>query len=174
MSSIGNENKKYFEGSKDDSQDVYSVIFLLIWMLKDDPKYSLINDLIYTLDEKNFINFIQVFQGTTIKVPTLDEVELVFKSFLYYQLKYVESRSSYAIRRILEIPHTEEGEEYYKQIISLGLRISKLLKNSGNRQERFEGRLSGINNLITGSTQSIINYNEEQRKRKREESDGSK
>lgn len=142
MSSIGEENQKYFEGSQFKSQDVYSVVFLLLWMLKDDPKYTLLNDLIYTLDEENFIKFIQVFQGTTITVPSLEDIDFGFKCLLFYQLHDVESYTR--AESLKQMGESGCSEERYKALSGGKSSIRQLLLRLSKRDKKYTPVNSGI------------------------------
>lgn len=65
--------------------DVYSLICELLYVLKDNPKYSTISELAFILERESFIKFIKYFGGTTITVPTLDEFKEVIRLLLLYQ-----------------------------------------------------------------------------------------
>lgn len=65
--------------------DVYSLICELLYVLKDNPKYSTISELAFILERESFIKFIKYFGGTTITVPTLNEFKEVIRLLLLYQ-----------------------------------------------------------------------------------------
>lgn len=40
-----------------------------------DSDYMLMSDLVYALDSESFKNFLTLFEGQTIKVPTIEEIK---------------------------------------------------------------------------------------------------
>lgn len=71
-------------------EDTYSVALLLLFIFKDDPKYSTISELSYILDHENFMKFIQYFAGQTVKVPSTDELSKSLKVLMLYQYYIVD------------------------------------------------------------------------------------
>ena len=65
--------------------DVYSMLLFIIYKMRELPEYSTLSELIYVMDKDNLVKFVSFFGGTTIKVPTLDELRLVTKAMLLYQ-----------------------------------------------------------------------------------------
>jgi hypothetical protein len=65
--------------------DVYSLICEILYVLKDNPKYSTVSELAFILERESFIKFIKYFGGTTLTVPTLDEFKEVIRLLLLYQ-----------------------------------------------------------------------------------------
>ena len=61
-------------------EGLYSLAMMFLYILKDDPEYAALSQLSYILDRKNFDKFIDYFGGSTIKVPTREEVNSAFKS----------------------------------------------------------------------------------------------
>ena len=65
--------------------DVYSMLLFIIYKMREIPEYSTLSELIYVMDKDNLVKFVSFFSGTTIKVPTLDELRLVTQAMLLYQ-----------------------------------------------------------------------------------------
>lgn len=65
-----------------DKKDIYSLILFCLYKLKDDPKYSTLSELIYVLDNENFIKFINYYGGQTIKIPKIDELNNILTSLV--------------------------------------------------------------------------------------------
>ena len=61
-----------------------------MFKLKDVPEYSAISELSYVLDKENLLKFCEFFGGTTITVPTINELEDLVYSLLLYQYVDVE------------------------------------------------------------------------------------
>ena len=72
--------------------DVYSLATALLFVLKDEPKYSATSELFYLLDLRNFTNLIKYYGGTTIKIPTPEEVNSILRIFLLYQYFKIENK----------------------------------------------------------------------------------
>ncbi len=52
----------------------------------DLPEYSTLSQMVYILDKDNLLKFFEYFGGLTIRVPTIDELEVfVYALFLYQQ-----------------------------------------------------------------------------------------
>lgn len=65
-----------------DKKDIYSVILFCLYKLKNNEKYSTLSELIYILDNDNFIKFINYFGGKTITVPTINELSNILNALL--------------------------------------------------------------------------------------------
>lgn len=73
--------------------DVYSMILFALYKLIDDPKYSTLSELAYILDRENLLKFLECFGGLTIRVPSVDELNLVTNALLLYELTHLENYS---------------------------------------------------------------------------------
>ena len=65
--------------------DVYSLVLFALYKLRDDPRYSTLSELIYTIDSKNFLKLMETFGGLTITIPTVDEFEQLIYALLVFQ-----------------------------------------------------------------------------------------
>lgn len=65
--------------------DIWSLIFFALYKLKDIPEYSTISEMAYVLDKDNLLKLCEYFGGLTIKIPTIDELELLVHSLVLYQ-----------------------------------------------------------------------------------------
>lgn len=65
--------------------DMWSLIFFALYKLKDIPEYSTISEMAYVLDKDNLLKLCEYFGGLTIKIPTIDELELLVHSLVLYQ-----------------------------------------------------------------------------------------
>lgn len=74
-------------------EDVFSVASALLYSLKDYPQYSTISELFYILDYDNFIKLIKYYGGTTLRIPSSDEINETLKLLLLYQYREVEELS---------------------------------------------------------------------------------
>ena len=46
--------------------DVYSMLLFIIYKMRELPEYSTLSELIYVLDNENFIKFLNYYGGKTI------------------------------------------------------------------------------------------------------------
>ena len=65
--------------------DIWSLILFALYKLKNIPEYSTISELAYVLDKDNLLKLCEYFGGITIKIPTVDELELLIYSLVLYQ-----------------------------------------------------------------------------------------
>jgi hypothetical protein len=65
--------------------DIWSLILFVLYKLKDIPEYSTISEMAYVLDKDNLLKLCEYFGGITIKIPTIDELELLIYSLVLYQ-----------------------------------------------------------------------------------------
>lgn len=65
--------------------DVYSLILFTLYKMQDIPEYSAISELAYILDKDNLLKLCEYFGGTTIKIPTIEELETLVYSLVLYQ-----------------------------------------------------------------------------------------
>lgn len=79
--------------SRMSQSDIYSIVCELLYTIKDDPKYSILSELVYLLDQKSFINFIKYFGGTTISIPTLEDFRKTIKIIQLYYYFNIENLS---------------------------------------------------------------------------------
>lgn len=70
------------------SPDIYSLILFILYKIKDIPEYRTLSELAYILNKDSLLTLCEYFGGTTIKVPTVDELESIIYSLLLYQ--YIE------------------------------------------------------------------------------------
>lgn len=73
-------------------QDVYSLSLFLMYKLTALPKYSLIGELPYLLDEENMLKLCKYFGGKTITIPTVEELMKTMRTLLLYQAFVVEGK----------------------------------------------------------------------------------
>lgn len=124
--------------NKLDTDDSYYIALMLLYFLKDDPKYSTLSELVYLVDRKSFLNLIQYYGGQDIAIPDSEEVILALKTLMLYQYRVVnklswseaikkagfnssESAKARALYITLEqvIEKTKSGKEFIDTIRSL-------------------------------------------------------
>ena len=68
--------------------DVYSLVLFSLYKLIGTSEYSSIAELAYVLDKDSLLNLCEYFGGQTIRIPTIDEIELLVIALLL--VKYVK------------------------------------------------------------------------------------
>ena len=70
---------------------IYAMAMMLLYTLKDYPRYATLAKLSFTLDRENLESFIDIFCGTTITIPTREEINEAIAGLAYYQSRYVKN-----------------------------------------------------------------------------------
>ena len=65
--------------------DVYSMLLFIIYKMRELPEYSTLSELVYILDNENFINLINYYGGKTIRIPKVDELSTILDALLVYE-----------------------------------------------------------------------------------------
>ena len=97
--------------------DVYSLLLFTLFKLKDSPEYSTLSELSYTLDHNNLLNFLALFGGTTIKVPTIRELKLVLYALdAYRKVNFEDEGFTRVIKDLVGEFTAQEITEAYQTI----------------------------------------------------------
>ena len=73
--------------------DTFSLILFVLYKMRDVNEYSAISELAYILDKDSLLNLCEYFGGTTIKIPTIEELESIINSLLLYQYINIDGYS---------------------------------------------------------------------------------
>ena len=68
-----------------DKKDIYSLMLFILYRLKEMPEYSTLSELVYILDNENFIKLINYYGGKTIRIPKVDELSTILNALLVYE-----------------------------------------------------------------------------------------
>ena len=71
--------------------DIWSLMLFVLYNFQKIPEYSAISELAYVLDEKNMLKLCEYFGGQTLKIPTVDELEITLYAMLLYQYIDIEN-----------------------------------------------------------------------------------
>ena len=100
--------KQEFNKLKD--SDIWSLMLFALFKVREVPEYSGISELAYVLDKENMLRLCEFFGGTTITIPTIDELELLTYGLLLYQYIHLDNiKYEEAIKRI-ENPNVDIRE----------------------------------------------------------------
>ena len=66
-------------------RDIYSLMLFALYKLQDIPEYSSLSELAYILDKDNLFNFLSMYGGMTITIPTVQEMQKMLDALLLYE-----------------------------------------------------------------------------------------
>ena len=72
--------------------DIYSLMLFVLFKLKDTNEYSSLSQLSYILDKDSLLKLCEFYGGTTITIPTIEDLEAVFNALLLYQEVNIEKQ----------------------------------------------------------------------------------
>ena len=108
-----------------DKKDTFSFILSAIYAAQADPNYTVLADLIYMLDEKEFKRFMGLFEGQTIKIPTIKELNDMLGALMLYS--YVDIEGMDIRKAMKELGYCLESDNRGKGP-SEYLRLKQLIK----------------------------------------------
>lgn len=73
--------------------DIYSVMMFTLYKMKDIPEYSTLSEMAYLLDKDSLLKLCEYFGGSTIKIPTIEELETIVYSLVLYQYVNIDGMS---------------------------------------------------------------------------------
>lgn len=76
-----------------DKKETYALMLSAIYASEADPNYRLLADLMYLLDDKAFKEFLTLFEGQTIRIPTIAELTEMLKALTIYTYKDIHGLS---------------------------------------------------------------------------------
>lgn len=103
-------------------KDVYSLVLFALYNLKSIPEYSTISELAYVLDKDNLMRLLDYFGGTTIKIPTKREFQVIINALLIYQSVKVEKQSlAFALSKLTDVDRVQlrEIKQLYNQLCDI-------------------------------------------------------
>lgn len=66
------------------TRDIYSVLLFVLSKMGDIPTQSTLSELIYILDQSSLLKLCEYYGGTTITIPTIEELEVLAYCLLVY------------------------------------------------------------------------------------------
>ena len=102
-----------------DKQDTFSVLLSAIYASEADEGYRMLSDLMICLDNRNFKKFLALFEGQTLKIPTINQLASMLQAMLLYAYLDVEKLKESEAYAKAGVPHpgparTAAVEEYKK------------------------------------------------------------
>lgn len=116
------------------TSDIYSLLMFTLYKTNELPEYSALSQLSYVLDKDNLLNLCEYYGGTTLRIPTIDELELLLNGLLLFQLVDIEHQDfEEAMVKI------RQSNVNYKDVRSAYFRIKDIMSkysfNSGRKND---------------------------------------
>lgn len=73
-------------------KDIYSLMLFALYIMKDEPTYSTLSELVYILNKEDLYNMLDYYGGMTITIPTLDDFKKLINCLLLYQYVNIEKK----------------------------------------------------------------------------------
>lgn len=102
--------------------DVWSLMLFVLYNYQNIPEYSAISELAYILDKKNLLKLCEYFGGTTIRVPTIHELETTLYAMLLYNYVHREQKDKTTAIELLHVENKHklnEILEYYDALVNV-------------------------------------------------------
>lgn len=93
-----------------DKKDTYSFLLSALYASSANPEYMLLSDLLYVLDNKNFQRFLALFEGQTLKIPTIQELTSMLTALMIYAYHDIDKKPLDIVLKDLGIPM--QGKDY--------------------------------------------------------------
>lgn len=104
--------------------DIYSFLLFVLFKIRDVPEYSALSELSFVLDKDNLLKFCEYFGGTTITVPTIDELEQLIYALVLYQYVDIDGMEyEQAVNSICE------NSSELRELKSNYMKIKQILEN---------------------------------------------
>jgi hypothetical protein len=110
--------------------DIYSLMLFALYKAGELPEYSSLSQLSYILDKDSLLKLCEYFGGTTIRIPTISELELLLNSLLVYQLVDIENKPLETVLEDFKIK-TGTNKEIKQSYYIIKELLSKYNFNSG-------------------------------------------
>lgn len=122
--------------------DFFNLILFALYKLSKDENYSTLSLLAYTLDKDSFLKLVETFGGTTIKIPTKQELSLIVTTLILYQKLNLEQKEINEVLKDLDLKNIS-----ISSLLSLYEELNNLLdiKIDDNKLELLKNYLNKFN-----------------------------
>jgi len=93
-----------------EKQDIYSLILLTLYKLKEVPGYAILSELVYLLDNDSFMRFFKYYEGQTITIPKIADLMDVINALCFYERKLNTDLTEEEIFKALELKKARKNE----------------------------------------------------------------
>lgn len=105
-------------------KDIYSLMLFVLYKSTEMSEHSPLSELAYILDKDSLLKFCEYFGGMTIKVPTIEELEILVYSLCLFQQVNIEGCEFDLCVRELKLKRLD-----YKSIIKQYNTLLSILKD---------------------------------------------
>lgn len=109
-----------------EQKDIYTLILFLLYNTQKIPEYSSLSQLSYILDKNSLFKLCEYFGGTTIQIPTLDELEILIYALLLYDYVDIEQKD---FNESLNSINEASNKKYKSKILDLYQKVKILMKD---------------------------------------------
>ena len=114
------------------TSDIYSLMLFALYKSNEIPEYSSLSQMSYILDRENMLKLCEFFGGTTIRIPTISELEALLDALLVYQLVDIEGNDlEETLTKVMDT--TGEVADVRGHYLNLKEVLGKYKFNSGRR-----------------------------------------
>lgn len=71
--------------------DIYSLILFALYKMNETNEYSSLSELSYLLDKESLLKLCEFYGGTTIRIPTISELEVMLSALLLFEQVDIEN-----------------------------------------------------------------------------------
>lgn len=98
--------------------DTFALLLFVLFNVKKIPEFSTLSELITILDYDQFLKLCKYFGGLTIKIPTMDELEILVNSLVLYEAVNINGCDFDASLKDLNCTQDNKKiiKKYYKNI----------------------------------------------------------
>lgn len=72
--------------------DIWSLLLFVLFKMHDLPEYSTLSELSLILDKCSFLKLCEYFGGLTIKIPSINDLEVLLNSLILYKEVDLENK----------------------------------------------------------------------------------
>lgn len=105
-------------------KDIYSLMLFVLYKFKDVPEYSTLSELTYVLDTNNLLRLCELYGGTTITIPTIQEMEEILNALLLYQKVNLEHKDMNEVLESFQLTLNEK-----RKLLKIYEELCDVLKN---------------------------------------------
>lgn len=117
-------------------QDMTTLLLFSLYKLQNNPKYATLSSLAFLLDKETLVKFLGLYGGLDIRVPTLQEFQLLVNALRIYNNVNLEGRdiSSVSSAIIKANPAIDK-----KVLMETYVRVCDILKDYSVEDARVKG-----------------------------------
>lgn len=117
-------------------KEAYSVMMSAIYAMdSEDKRYAILGDLVMALDDESFINFLSLFEGQTIDIPSMAEITKMLTSMAMYTKYHVERMPLDEMLKEMNITRDSPQYTEFRKFCRIANRAYKQLQIGGALSE---------------------------------------